>query len=227
MTEKFHIEPTGNQNFRIVGRGEYDFVRTLERVQRLQDEGRIDEACQARFAAFQLLVGILPEDSVELDVAHANSRAALELLYGSAVDHFWIEDFELSTAMIEQLLELDPEDHLQSITLLAVDYLALGDWENFDAVRDDLADGAVRDLLMLSADILGGRPMDRETAQRFSSRHAAWLTEWTAAEHPVDDTLSGDTEHPTPAAEARTFWLQTKPFWAAHPEVAEALRKLK
>jgi len=227
MTGKFHFEPTGDQNFRLVGRGEYDFTRTLERARRLQGEGRIDEACQTRFAAFQLLVGILPEEPVELDTAHDNSRAALELLYDSAVDHFWIEDFELSAAMIEQLLELDPEDHLQSITLLAVDYLALGDEENFDAVRDDLADGAVRDLLILSADILFGRPMDSETARRFGTRHAAWLAEWTAAEHPLDESLSGDAGHTTPAAEARAFWLQTEPFWAAHPEVAEALRRLK
>lgn len=227
MTGKFHFEPTGDQNFRLVGRGEYDFVRTLERTQRLQAEGRIEEACGARFAAFRLLVEILPEEPVELDLAHANSRAALELLYCSAVDHFWIEDFELSAAMIEQLLELDPEDHFESVTLLAVDYLALGDGENFDAVRDDLADGAVRDLLVVSADILGGRPMDAEAARRLATRHAAWLAEWTAAEHPADGALSGDALRATPAAEARTFWLRTEPFWAAHPEVAEALRGLK
>lgn len=227
MTMKFRFEPTGDQNFRLVGRGEYDFVRTLERAQRLQAEGRIDEACEERFAAFRRLVEILPEEPMELDCGHANSRAALELLYCSAVDHFWIEDFELSAAMLEQLLELDPEDHLEGVTLLAVDYLALGDGESFDAVRDDLADGAVRDLLIISAAVLDGRQPDGEVVRRFRSRHAAWLAEWTAAEHPADGVAAVDAGRSTPAAEARAFWLRTQPLWRAHPEVAEALRRLK
>lgn len=42
-------------------------------------------------------------------------RAALELIRASAIDHFLINDFEMSAALLELLLELDPEDHLEGV----------------------------------------------------------------------------------------------------------------
>ena len=40
---------------------------------------------------------------------------ALELIRASAIDHFLINDFEMSAALLELLLELDPEDHLRGV----------------------------------------------------------------------------------------------------------------
>ena len=64
-------------------------------------------------------------EEVILEWNHRNSRAALELIHASAVDHFLIDDFEMSAALLEMLLDLDPEDHLEGSELLAFDYLAM------------------------------------------------------------------------------------------------------
>ena len=97
----------------------------------------VEEACNERFRAFQRLAGLLPDDEeVVLAWNHRNTRAALELLHASAVDHFLIDDFEMSAAMLELLLELDPEDHLEGIVLLAFDYVALDERELFDETID-------------------------------------------------------------------------------------------
>lgn len=73
---------------------------------------------------------LIPEDEeINLEWSHRNSRAALELIFASAIDHFLINNFEMSAALLEMLLELDPEDHLEGSELLAFDYLALDEQE--------------------------------------------------------------------------------------------------
>ncbi len=42
--------------------------------------------------------------------------------------------------MLELLLELDPEDHLEAIILLAFNYLAMEEYELFDEVSNDISD---------------------------------------------------------------------------------------
>ena len=46
----------------------------------------------------------------------------------------------MSAALLEMLLELDPEDHLEGSELLAFDYLALDEQELFDEVINDVSD---------------------------------------------------------------------------------------
>ena len=75
-----------------------------------------------------------------LEWEDSNTRAALEVIHASAIDHFLINDFEMSTAMLELLLELDPEDHLEAIILLAFNYLAMEEYELFDEVSNDISD---------------------------------------------------------------------------------------
>ena len=60
----------------------------------------MDEACNLRFHAFQHLADLIPDnEEVILEWEHPNTQAALHLLYRSAVDHFLIDDFELSAAV--------------------------------------------------------------------------------------------------------------------------------
>ncbi len=135
------LNPTPDQTFRIEGRGDYDFSRTLRLSDEAQRRGAVDEACNLRFHAFQHLADLIPDnEEVILEWEHPNTQAALHLLYRSAVDHFLIDDFELSAAMLEFLLDLDPEDHEEATWLLAFDYVALADYDAFDEVINDVSD---------------------------------------------------------------------------------------
>ena len=85
------LNPTPDQTFEVVGEGPYDFVRVLEHSRRLQAAGDVEAACNERFGAFQRLAELLPEDEeILLEWNHRNSRAALEVIHASAIDHFLI-----------------------------------------------------------------------------------------------------------------------------------------
>ena len=106
MQDKATLNPTPDQTFEIVGQGAYDFVRVLTHSKQLQRQGRVEEACNERFHAFQRISELLPEDEeVILEWEDPNTRAALEVIHASAIDHFLINDFEMSTAMLELLLD--------------------------------------------------------------------------------------------------------------------------
>ena len=222
------LEPTPDQTFEVIGEGPYDFARVLARTRQMQDEGDVEGACNARFQAFQRLAELIPEDEeVNLEWNHRNSRAALELIRASAIDHFLINDFELSAALLEMLLELDPEDHLEGSQLLAFDYLAMGEEELFDEVINDISDKSpAREILLLRSAYRGDGKLPAGELQRFRSHFAPWFEEFTAAEHPADEAYLRDieSEHPTPAAQARELWLQTENLWALWPVFIEALR---
>lgn len=222
------LEPTPDQTFELVGEGPYDFVRVLARTRAMQAEGRVEEACNTRFRAFQRLSELIPEDEeIVLEWNHRNSRAALELIYASAIDHFLIDDFELSAALLEMLLELDPEDHLEGSELLAFDYLAMDEQELFDEVIDDVPDKQpAREVLLLWSAYRRDGVLPEEGLHRFRTRFAPWFAEFTADEHPADDAYLRDiaSERPSPAAQARELWLQTENLWARWPAFIEALR---
>ena len=134
--QKAYLEPTPDQTFEVVGEGPCNFVKVLAR-----SRGDIDGACNERFQAFQRLAELFPEDEeINLEWNHRNSRAALELIFASAIDHFLINNFEMSAALLEMLLELAPEDHLEGSELQAFNYLALDEQEQFDEVINDVSD---------------------------------------------------------------------------------------
>ncbi len=145
------LNPTPDQTFEVIGEGPCNFVRVLARSREMQAAGDVEGACNERFRAFQRLAELIPEDEeINLEWNHANSRAALEVIHASAIDHFLINDFELSAALLEMLLELDPEDHLEGSELLAFDYLAMDEQELFDEVINDVSDKSPsRELLLL------------------------------------------------------------------------------
>ncbi len=226
--QKAMLNPTPDQTFEVIGEGPYDFSRVLRHSRELQQAGRVEEACNERFQAFQRLAELIPEqEEVILEWNHRNSRAALELIEASAIDHFLINDFEMSAALLEMLLELDPEDHLEGSELLAFDYLAMDEQELFDEVINDISDKcASRELLLLwSAYRRDGRLPEGEL-QRFRTRFAPYFAEFTAAEHPADEAYLRDieSEHPSVAAQARELWLRTENLWVLWPGFIEALR---
>lgn len=226
--QKAMLNPTPDQTFEVIGEGPYDFFRVLRHSRELQQAGRVEEACNERFQAFQRLAELIPEqEEVILEWNHRNSRAALELIEASAIDHFLINDFEMSAALLEMLLELDPEDHLEGSELLAFDYLAMDEQELFDEVINDISDKcASRELLLLwSAYRRDGR-LPQGELQRFRTRFAPYFAEFTAAEHPADEAYLRDieSEHPSVAAQARELWLRTENLWVLWPGFIEALR---
>lgn len=229
MQKQVFLRPTPDQTFEIVGEGPYDFVRVLENTRRMQIGGDIERACNERFRAFQRLAELFPGDEeINLEWNHANSRAALELIHASAIDHFLINDFEMSAALLEMLLELDPEDHIEGSELLAFDYLAMDEQELFDEVINDVSDkSASREILLLwSAYRRDGRLPEGELL-RFRTRFAPYYAEFTADTHPADETYLHDieSENPSVEAQARELWLRTENLWVLWPGFIEAMKK--
>lgn len=223
------LNPTPDQTFEVIGEGPCNFVRVLARSREMQAAGDVEGACNERFQAFQRLAELIPEDEeVNLEWNHANSRAALEVIHASAIDHFLINDFELSAALLEMLLDLDPEDHLEGSELLAFDYLAMDEQELFDEVINDVSDkSASRELLLLwSAYRRDGRLPEGEL-KRFRSRFAPYYAEFAAAEHPADEAYLRDieSERPSQQALARELWLRTENLWVLWPGFVAALRE--
>ncbi|RXI22638.1 MAG: hypothetical protein C7K11_10205 [Candidatus Amulumruptor caecigallinarius] len=225
---KVSLNPTPDQTFELVGEGPYDFVRVLRHSRELQASGDIEGACNERYQAFQRLADVLPDDEeINLEWNHRNSRAALELIRASAIDHFLINDFELSAALLELLLELDPEDHLEASEQLAFDYLAMDEQELFDEVINDVSDKSPgREVLLLWAAYRRDGRVPEGELQRFRTRFAPYFAEFTADEHPADGDYLRDieSEHPSHGAQARELWLQTENLWSLWPGFIEALR---
>ena len=226
--QKAMLEPTPDQTFEVIGEGPYDFEKVLAHTRQMQRNGDVEGACNARFQAFQRLAELIPEDEeVILEWNHRNSRAALELIYASAIDHFLINDFEMSAALLEMLLDLDPEDHLEGSQLLAFDYMAMGEDELFDEVINDISDKSpARELLLLWSAYRRDGKLPEGELKRFRTHFAPWFEEFTATEHPADEAYLRDieSERPTAAAQARELWLQTENLWALWPVFIDALR---
>ena len=226
--QKAYLNPTPDQTYELVGEGDYNFTKILAHSRLLEHEGKVEQACNERFHAFQRIEELLPDDEqINLEWAHQNSRAALELIEASAVDHFLINDFELSAALLELLLELDPEDHLEASILLAFDYAELQEWESFDEVVEYVSEKSVeRVLLDLYGTFRRRATIEEKLLHTFRSRFAAYHAEFVAEQHAADAAYlqSIESEHPTKAALARELWFKTEPLWMLHPDFIAALR---
>jgi tetratricopeptide (TPR) repeat protein len=223
------FNPTPDQTYELEGRGEYNFVKHKEHVDALIAEGRYAEACEARYQAFQLLVDILPEDeAMPLRWEPANSRAAVVILHGSAMDHFRIGDLEMAMAQLEMLLDCDPEDHMEAINMLALCYVAMEEWEAYEDIEIDLTEKSAEAVVArLWASFMREGKVDKSLVALLKSRHAAFYAELTAVEHPDDEVFRKDieSERPSQRAEAREWWLMTEPLWAEFPEFIESLNR--
>lgn len=226
--KELRFNPTTDQEFELEGIGKYNFVRSKAAIDKLVAEGRYAEACEARYEAFMTLAEALPEDeAVPLSWNHANSRAAVSILYGSAVDHFRIGDLEMAMAQLELLLDSDPEDHFEAVNLLALCYVAMQEWEAFDELTIDLTDKSAEAVVArLWAAFVREGELDGSLLKLLSSRHKSYYEELLLDEHPDNETFRREisSERPTPRAEAREWWLLTEPLWSEFPEFIEALR---
>lgn len=226
--KELRFNPTTDQEFELEGSGKYNFVRSKAAIDKLVAEGRYAEACEARYEAFMTLAEALPEDeAMPLSWNHANSRAAVSILYGSAVDHFRIGDLEMAMAQLELLLDTDPEDHFEGVNLLALCYVAMQEWEAFDELTIDLTDKSAEAVVArLWAAFVREGELDGSLLKLLSSRHKSYYEELLLDEHPDNETFRREisSERPTPRAEAREWWLLTEPLWSEFPEFIEALR---
>lgn len=209
---KTTLKPTENQNFILLGG---DFSTTLEMALRLEEEGDFEGACDTRYKAFQQIVEVMPEEeAVELDFSHANTRAAMEIIYGSAVDNFLAGDAELSAAQLELLLECDSEDHIEATPQLALCYIALEEWECLEDILPDLGDkSAFKPLVEALAEYIrtGDVASEKLSALR---RHRHLYEELLAEEHPADEVYLRDisSERPTQQSLAREIYLRCEPL---------------
>ena len=225
--QKACLNPTPDQTYEVVGEGPYNFAKILAHSRELERAGEVEEACNERFQAFQRFAALVPEDEeVNLEWNHRNSRAALELIEASAVDHFLINDFEMSAALLEMLLELDPEDHLEGSVMLAFDYMAMDEQELFDEVINDVSDKyASREILLLWSAFRRDGKLPEGELLHFKTRFAPYFAEFTAGEHPADEAYLRDIEgeRPSQQALARELWLRTENLWSLWPGFIGAL----
>lgn len=222
------FNPTSEQSFELEGQGIYNFVKHKEAIDKLVAEGRYNDACERRYEAFQLLAEALPEDeAMPLSWEHNNSRAAIAILYGSAVDHFRIGDLEMSMAQLELLLECDPEDHFEGVNLLALCYIATKEWEAFEELTMDLTDKSAESVVArLWASFERTGELDRELLKLLRTRHKYFYEELISEEHPDDESFRCDisSERPSQSAEAREWWLLTEPLWSEFPEFIDKMK---
>ena len=220
---KITLKPTENQNFILLGG---DFAKTLDLAHSQESEGNFEEACNVRYKAFQQIVEVLPDDeAVELDFSHQNTRAAIEIVYGSAVDNFLAGDVELAAAQLELLLECDSEDHIEATPQLALCYIALEEWECLEEILPDLGDkSAFKPLVEALAEYACDGEVSAETLSALR-RHRHLCEELKAAEHPANETYLKDisSERPTQQALAREIYLRCEPLFLKYEGFLKAL----
>ncbi len=229
--KRAELKPTQEQTFEIIpgSKGHGNFTKAIADSKEMQIRGDIEGACNLRFGAVQTLHEILPEDDeVILEWKHPNSRDAVELLHLSAIDHFLINDFEISSALLEMALDLDPEDHLEVSELLAYNYLAVSEYELFDEVINDISDKyASRVVLLLWSAFLRTGELPSGEVHSFKCRFAPYYREFIATEHPATEEYLKDieSERPSVEAQARELWFKTESLWDNSPLFIETLRR--
>lgn len=231
--ERVQLVPTADNTYRIVyaedpSAEEYNMGKALEISHAQEADGDIKEACDTRFRAFQQLMEIIPDSGdIELEWNDRNNRDAILLISYSAIDHFLVGDFEMCAAMLELLLELDPEDHLDASKRLAYAYVALEEFDSFDEVINDISDKyADKELLALWSEFRRTGSIPQGELRHFKKSFAVYFEEFVSDEHPVDEEYLQDieSERPSKKALARELWLQTEHLWTLFPGFIEALK---
>ncbi len=220
---KITLKPTENQNFILIGG---NFVQQLEAAHKQESEGNFEGACNARYKAFQQIVETLPDEAVELDFSHPNTRAAIEIIYGSAVDNFLVGDAELAAAQLELLLESDSEDHIEATPQLALCYIALEEWDCLEDILPDLGDkSAFRPLVEALAEYAREGKISAEQLSALR-RHRHLCEELRATEHSADEAYLRDisSERPSQQALAREMYLRCEPLFQKYKGFTETIK---
>lgn len=229
--KELELKPTPQDCYRIdypAGERGFTFEKAWLRSQEQEAAGEIEAACNTRYEAFQRLADLIPEEGeTELEWEDEHNQNAMFILNSSAIDHFLIGDFEMCAAMLEMLLELDPEDHLEATKLLAYSYVALGEYELFDEVVNDISDKyADKEVLKLWAEFRRNGRLPEGELFHFRRNFAVYYREFVSDVHPVSEEYLKDVESPRPSREAlaRELWLQTEHLWTLFPGFIEALK---
>ena len=223
-----HFDPLPNGLFRITGGAAFEAAWTL--AQQHTAAGKFREACQVRFEACGRLLESLPDDDEvpPLDFEKQENRYPLFLLHASAIDHLLIGDYDTAAALLETLLDLDEEDHLEATQTLAWCYLALDEPESYAALRPDLDEkSAEKALAEIWAELRFERRTPVEKIANFREKFPAVFREFVAADHPADAAWLAEIDgpRPSPEARARRIWLQTESLWQQFPELIVLLKQ--
>lgn len=225
------LSPNSDQTFKIASDDQlYDFRAVIDASRAKERAGDVEAACNIRYEAFRRLYDLMPEgEETILDWHDDATRAAVELTNYSAIDHFLVGDWEMAAGIFEFVLEIDPEDHLEATTRLAYVYLAMGEFDSFDEIINDISDKfADRQMLLLWSEWRRDGRLPEGNLVRLRTRFAPYFEEFRAAEHPVTAEYLADidSERPTPRALARELWLQTEHLWTLFPDFIEKLREV-
>lgn len=208
----------------------FDFAAILAHSHNLEAREEIQRACNVRFEAFQRLMEWLPEDEeLVLDWEQEENQAVLELVYATAIDHALAGDFDMATGMLELLLDMDPEDHLEGTKPLAYCYVALEEYELFDEISDDISDKfADKVILKMWSEWRRVGQIPAGEVIFFRRNFPLVYREFIADQHPITSEYLSDIESPRPSKEAaaREIWLQSEHLWVTFPEFIEALKSL-
>lgn len=208
---------------------DFDFAAEFARSQRQEAERDFEGACNTRLHAFQRLVEIIPDEGeTVLDWEDENVQAAVMTGYCSGIDHFLVGDWEMAAAIFETLLDIDPEDHTEATIPLAYVYIAMGEYESFDDIVNDVNDKYPdKVLLTLWSEFRRKGKLPYGEMVRFKSRFKPYYDEFMADSHPVDGEYLRDihSERPSMQARARELWLQTEHLWKQFPCFVEELRR--
>ena len=207
----------------------YDFAAILAQSRRCEREGDVERACNLRYDGIKKLIDLIPdEDEIWLDWEDRGNQAVLELLKGSAIDHFRVGDFEVAAGRVEMELDMDPEDHLEATKPLAYCYVALGEYESFDEIVDDISDKyPEKEILKLWSEFRRTGRLPSGEMIHFRKSFPVFYAEFTSDKHEITPDYLADieSERPSREAQARELWLQTEHLWTQFPGFVEALKK--
>ncbi len=228
MSRLFHLEPTSEDTFTIVYPGHSDpLSEAIGESWRQEASGDIEGACNTRYRAFQTLIESLPEeDPIVLEWGSPTNQNALMLISLSAIDHFLAGDFEMCAGMLELMLDLDPEDHLEATRRLAYAYLALEEYELYDEVIDDISDKYPdKSILRLWNEYRRTGQVSTGEMVHFKKVFTPYYKEFTANDHPVDEAYAAGlkSEKPSQDVLARELYLQTEHLWKLFPGFIEVI----
>ena len=186
------------------------------------------QAAEKRFAKVQQLMEYTGDDDFPLDWEHNNTRAAIEVIYASAIDSLNVGEVEMAAALWENILGMDHEDHMCVTIPLAFCYVVL---ENFDCLEGVMFDISPKrpeyHMLELWTEYFRSNGVAIDALRELRTRHKEWFSEFIAENHPVDEVYLADSrkEKPSATTEARELWFVLEPLMRDYPEFIEALRK--
>lgn len=216
------ITPTALGNFQIDSPNFGDLLR------RSRQMSNWEQAAEMRFEPVQQLFDYIGDEEMQLDWEHANTRSAIETIYASATDYLNIGEVEMAAALWENLLAMDPEDHMSVNIPLAFCYVVLEDLDCLEGSMFDISPKRPEyHLLILWQEYFHSKGLDIDALRELRTRHKAWFTEFIADSHPVDSEYLEDSrkDKPTATTEARELWFVLEPLMASAPEFIEMLRR--